>query len=211
MLARAQKSATIVPTSRLVLMAATFTSMRDSTLVRFLDGWQRGLKRLQRAHPARWRVRGMSDEEVRDALLLALFEAARAEPSLLLRRDAAFEHVRRELSSLRRRFRLAVTPVDFGELRLAERASSQEEQLAELQAERQRDRACARAESTLSRPQRQWLAAMKLAAEASGFFAASDELNLAAAARVRGLHRSSAQRAYVSLCAHFCAELARDG
>lgn len=166
--------------------------------------------RLQRSRPARWRVRGWSDEETRDALLLALFEAAREDASLIEQRDAAFERLTRELSALRARFRLPVTPVDFREVVLAERAPNQEDRLDELQLESVRRRAAARAEATLSRPQRRWLSAMKFAARSGGFFAASSELNLASAARARGLHRSSAQRAYASLRAHFSRELERD-
>jgi hypothetical protein len=205
-----KKNATIELVPHLELMTAFRTPAGDQALVGFFDAWQRSLTRLQRAQPARWRVRGLSDEEVRDALSLALFEAAREDARLIERREAAFERLTRELSALRARFRLQITPVDFREVVLAERAPSQEDRLDELQLEGVRQRAAARAEATLSRPQRQWLSAMKLAARGGGFFAASSELNLASAARVRGLHRSSAQRAYVSLQAHFSRELERE-
>ena len=80
----------------------------------------------------------------------------------------------------------------------------------ELQSEACRGLAAARAQSQLSRPQRRWLAAMKLAANGGGaFFKASQELNLSAAARVLQKNRSSAQRAYRELQAQFSRELQR--
>lgn len=184
-------------------------SQADGALVRFLDDSGRMLRRLQAAHPARWRVRGVSEEEVRDTLLLRLLEAAVADPSVIERRDVAFALIQTELAALRHRFRLPVTPLDFNEVAVAERAPTQEEQLGELEHERALREAAARAEATLSRPQRKWLSAMKLAARGGGFFASSQELNLAAASRACGQHRSSAQRAFGSLKAHFSRELTR--
>src|SRR5689334_11876610 len=50
----------------------------DAALVSYEAKWQRKLRRLQQAYPARWRVPGLSDEEVRDILTLRLIEAVRA-------------------------------------------------------------------------------------------------------------------------------------
>jgi hypothetical protein len=66
-----------------------------------------------------------------------------------------------------------------------------------------------RAEQALSRPQRQWLSALKLSARAGGFFESSAEPNLSAASRVLGRNRSSAQRAYGELQTRFGRELQR--
>jgi hypothetical protein len=49
----------------------------DEALVAYEAKWQRKLAKLQRAFPARWRVAGLSDEEVRDLLTLRLLEAVR--------------------------------------------------------------------------------------------------------------------------------------
>jgi hypothetical protein len=64
-----------------------------------------------------------------------------------------------------------------------------------------------RAEETLSRPQRTWLAAMKLSANAGAFFESSGNFNLAAASRVLTKDRSSAHRAFGELQSHFGQEL----
>jgi hypothetical protein len=56
-----------------------------------------------------------------------------------------------------------------------------------------------RAEASLSKPQRQWYAAMRMAANAGSFFEASGDLNLSAAARVLDKNRSSAQRAFAEI------------
>lgn len=66
-----------------------------------------------------------------------------------------------------------------------------------------------RAEQSLSRPQRRWLAALKLSARSGGFFQASAKPNLSAASRVLGKNRASAQRAYRELQARFSRELSR--
>jgi hypothetical protein len=65
-------------------------NITDRELVRFLDEWTRLLAKLQRRHPARWRVPGLSDEEVRDALTLRLLEAVRAGDQTVLGRDWGF-------------------------------------------------------------------------------------------------------------------------
>jgi hypothetical protein len=184
-------------------------SPNDRVLIRLLDAWSASLRRLQAAHPARWRVSGLSDDEVRDTLLLALFEAARNDPQLCDRYDDALALLKAELSALRRRFRLPIVTMDLFDSIQRERGPNQEDALAELEEGRLLDRAAARAEGSLSRPQRQWLAAMKLAARSGGFFATSHTLNLASASRARGLHRSSAARAFSSLQAHFARELSR--
>jgi len=117
--------------------------------------------------------------------------------------------VRLELRALRKSFRLATLPVDFAEAVSDCRAPSQEESFFELEAERSRNLAQARAEGQLSRPQRRWLSALKLSAHAGDFFAASAEPNLSAAARLLGKNRSSAQRSYRELQLRFGRELER--
>lgn len=75
----------------------------------------------------------------------------------------------------------------------------------------QRARALARerAERSLSRPQRAWLAALERSANAGAFFESSGLPNLSAASRVLGKDRSSAQRAYRELRGRFIEELNR--
>ena len=180
---------------------------KDDGLVAFLQGWQCSLRRLQRAHPARWRVPGLSDEEVRDALVLHLLETVRSDPSWSP--EQALLTLRRHLSVLRRNFRLSATPMDLSAAPLAHYEPDHEARYLELE-----ERAClveaAESASTgLSRPQRRWLSAFKLAANCGQFFAASNEPNLSAASRVLGRHRSSAQRAYSELQTHFRRERRR--
>jgi len=186
----------------------------DGALVRYEAKWQRKLRRLQQTFPERWRVAGLSDEEVRDILTLRLIEAVRqASPEELALarpgREWGLLLVQRELRALRRAFKLAATPVDFSETPIAMRELDQEEQLLLGESERLLLLAGQRAEQGLSRPQRQWLAALKLSARAGGFFAASAEPNLSAASRVLGKNRSSAQRAYRELRVRFSSELGR--
>lgn len=60
--------------------SANATKARDETsLVQYLKVWEHKVRKLQRRHPERWCVRGWSDEEVRDALTLHLFEAVQFE------------------------------------------------------------------------------------------------------------------------------------
>ncbi len=186
----------------------------DAALVAYQAKWARKLRRLQRAFPERWRVPGLSDEEVCDRLTLRLIEAVRrpAPAELELQRPGkewGLLIVRVELRALRKRFRLGALPVDFTEIKRDSGAPSQEERWLELEAERQRSQAEARAEERLSGPQRRWLAALKLSARAGNFFASSAEPNLSAAARILGKSRSSAQRCYRELQCRFGRELER--
>ena len=117
--------------------------------------------------------------------------------------------IKDHLAVLKRSFRLGAVATDFREEPARERAPSQEEQLLEHQADARRRLASERAYGQLSRPQRRWLAAMKLSANCGEFFASSGELNLSAASRVLQRHRSSAQRAYRELKEQFRRELTR--
>jgi hypothetical protein len=186
----------------------------DEALVAYEAKWQRKLAKLQRAFPARWRVAGLSDEEVRDLLTLRLLEAVRradAEELALARpgREWGLLVAQRELRALRKSFRLDVVLADLGEARLPSRAVSQEDAWLEHEAARSRGLAQARAERGLSKPQRRWLGAFKASAEQGAFFEASAEPNLSEPSRALGKHRSSALRAYRELQARFSAELAR--
>lgn len=179
----------------------------DDALVDYLRKWEGRLAYLQRTYPQRWRVPGLSAEEVRDALTLRLLETLREDPE---RGDErALGVARRHLGALRKSFRLAATPVDFNDAPVAERALTQEERCLELEATGRRAVAQERAEGALNRPQRRWLTAMKMAAARGEFFAASDDLNLSAASRLLGKNRSSAQRAYRELQRRFEDELRR--
>jgi hypothetical protein len=180
----------------------------DAALVRYQQKWERKLTRLQQACPQRWRVPGLSVEEVRDALTLRLIEVVRAEPERHHPHGRADKEwglviAEQQLAVLRRRFGRPVLLIDFDDAPLLPRPPSQEELL--LQAEDARERAVAEraAEGGLCDPQRRWLDALKDAANAGEFFASSDALNLSAASRRLGRHRSSAQRAYRELQAHF--------
>jgi hypothetical protein len=184
----------------------------DAALVAYEAKWRCKLRRLQRAFPERWRVAGLSDDEVRDLLTLSLIEALRnpkagvwdlARPG----KEWGLLVARQTLASLRKSFSLAATPSGFSEPPTRTYAPNQEEQWLEGEAERARALAQQRAEQALSRPQRQWLSAFKLSARAGGFFESSSEPNLSAASRVLGRNRSSAQRAYCELQARFGREL----
>jgi hypothetical protein len=186
----------------------------DDALVRYEAKWRRKVCRLQRTFPERWRVAGLSDEEVRDILTLRLIAAvrqARPDELALTRpgREWGLLIVQRELRVLRRAFKLPAVPVDFNQTPATLQALDQEERLLADEAERLLSVAGQRAEEGLSRPQRRWLAALKLSARSGGFFEASAEPNLSAASRVLGKNRSSAQRAYRELQARFSRELAR--
>ena len=184
----------------------------DGALVAYLAKWERRLSRLQKAHPERWRVPGLSEDEVRDALTLGLVEAIRAEAEAPAHarpgREWGLAVVLDRLASLRGAFRLEATPVDFREPpALRQREPTLEERWLAHEEEACRAEAREGAERTLSKPQRQWYAAMRLAARGGEFFEASDRLNLSAAARILGKNRSSAQRAYSELQARFAEEL----
>ena len=186
----------------------------DRALVAYEAKWQRRLRRLQQTFPERWRVAGLSNEEVRDSLTLRLIEAVRrASPEDLALARPGKEWglliAQRELRALRKSFRLGATPADFSEAPSFFHELNQEELLLAGEAERELGLAQQRAEQGLSRPQRQWLAALKLSARAGGFFESSAEPNLSAASRVLGKNRSSAQRAYRELKSRFGRELSR--
>lgn len=186
----------------------------DGALVQYEAKWQCKLRRLQQTFPQRWRVAGLSDEEVRDILTLRLIEAVRqgsVEELALARpgREWGLLIVQRELRALRRAFRLPAIPVDFSAVPVVLHELDQEERLLVAESERLFVAAGQRAEQSLSRPQRQWLAALKLSARAGGFFESSAEPNLSAASRVLGKNRSSAQRAYRELQVRFSNELGR--
>jgi hypothetical protein len=200
--ARALQNERIDQTERLA------AAVDDAALVAYQAKWRRKVVRLQRAFPARWRVPGLSDEEVCDRLTLRLIEAVRqpTPAELELQRPGkewGFLVIRSELGALRQRFRLPTLPVDFAEISRACGSPTQEERWLELETEGQRALAQARAEQKLSQPQRRWLQALKLSARAGNFFDASDEPNLSAAARIVGKNRSSAQRSYRELKLRF--------
>jgi hypothetical protein len=112
----------------------------------------------------------------------------------------------RHRAALRRSFRLEATPVDAFDL-VVDRAPTFEERTLEVEHEALLARASERAHETITGPQRRWLSAMKLAARFGEFFESSDRLNLSAASRILGKHRSSATRAYKELQEHFQDEL----
>jgi len=186
----------------------------DAALVRYEAKWQRKLQRLQRSFPERWRVPGLSDEEVRDRLTLRLVEVIRSptDPDWLLEREGKEWGLlvsRKELGELRRRHRLGACHADFSDLPAHLPSLTQEEQWLDAEAAQTRALAAARAEQSLTRPQRAWLAALKLAAAAGAVFDSSHEPNLSAAARLLGKNRSSAQRGYGELKARFARERMR--
>jgi hypothetical protein len=186
----------------------------DDALFSYQQKWERTLVRLQRAHPRRWRVAGLSDEEVRDALTLRLLELivvphegepSRGRPG----KPWGLCVAQTELSALRRSFRLAATPTDFDAAPALECAPNQEDRWLELEADQRRAVAGQRAQRHLNQPQRRWFAAMQHAAAEGEFFSSSDQLNLSAASRKLGKNRSSAQRAYRALQECFQRELGR--
>jgi hypothetical protein len=191
--------------------ARALAASSGPALARYQQKWDRTFARLQRAHPQRWRVAGLSDDEVRDALTLRLIELIVAPPADTPpgRPGKAFSRCVAEahLALLRRSFRLGALPTDFAASPVLERAPSLEERCIELEADQRRTLAGERAQHQLSRPQRRWLAAMQHAAANGEFFASSDQLNLSAAARQLGKNRSSALRAYGALQACFQREL----
>ena len=188
----------------------------DGALVSYQHKWERRLLRLQLRYPERWRVAGLSDEEVRDALTLRLLEVVRGDATAHASYARAGKEwgiwvMRQHLTTLRQSFRLAAIPTDFSADPVLEREPDQEQQLLELEAAACRGLAAERAQRQLSLPQRRWLAALKMAANCGQFFEASQEINLSAASRVLQRHRSSAQRAYRELRAQFSHELDKLG
>lgn len=186
----------------------------DAALVRYVRRWTRAITCWQRVHPARWAVPGLSPEEVRDALSLRLWEALAAGPVGELAycrvgRAWGLVVVASELRSLRRRFRLAATSVDFWATPVPERAPNQEECWLELEAERCRVLARRRALNRLTPALETWLDTFEAAARGGEFFCSSQALNLSAASRALGKNRSSALRAYRQLEHEFQRELER--
>ena len=88
-------------------------------------------------------------------------------------------------------------------------APNEEERLIDDEAAALRELARERATRSLSVPQRRWLAALTLSANAGAFFEASGKPNLSAASRVLGKDRSSAVRAFGELQHHFGRELGK--
>lgn len=197
--------------------------MRDAArvdgaaLVRYERKWALRLVRLQRAHPGWWRLPGLSDEELRDALTLRLIEAlvADSEPSARALEQEALARgkewglvvLERELRRLRAAFKLKIVLED--PVFEHQPAPGEEDRLLELETVRLRALAGENAERSLTRPQRKWLAALKVSARSGAFFEASGKPNLAAASRLVEKNRSSAQRAFGELSRHFARELAK--
>jgi hypothetical protein len=188
----------------------------DGALGFYHAKWRRRLFKMQRAYPERWRVRGLSTEEVQDLLTLRMLEAVRGDNedfSRLARAGSEWglQCVKRELLVLRRHFRVDAVPADPTEFRVRDSAQSQEEQWLEREQNCARELARARAVDGLSRPQRAWLKALGESADAGAFFSASSEPNLSAASRLLGKNRSSALRAYRELQGRFIREMKRIG
>jgi len=186
----------------------------DAALVAYEAKWRQKLRKLQRAQAGRWRVFGLSEEEVRDTLTLRLIELVRGEGALRAQyqrpgREWGLVCAQQHLRLLRKSFRLRVTVGDVAEEPRFGRARNQEEQCLEVEAERARTLAAQRAERSLGRAQRQWLAALKCSVQAGAIFQASERPNLSAASRLLGKDRSSAQRAYRELQGRFGRELRR--
>jgi hypothetical protein len=167
-------------------------------MIELQRAWDAKIRRMQRAHPARWHVRGWSDEEVRDDLTLRVLEHATCDETAIERA------VRERLNELRRTFRLRVHAV--AATPSWRNVPSDEERFIEREGDVARKSAGDRAERRLGAPQRKWLGAMRVAAERGEFFASSDDLNLSAAARVLGRDRSAAKRAWDVLRARFARE-----
>lgn len=212
------------PTTTEPQSSANATKTRDATsLVQYLKVWEHKVRTLQRRHPGRWCVRGWSDEEVRDALTLHLFEAVQSgdaprdtDGTMHSGGDAprdtddwAFALLARRVRELQRASRLNVAVMDLSDAPLLQREPSHEELHLELEDNSRRATAAERARENLNQPQRRWLAAMLWTANRGDFFEASDRLNLSAASRVIGKSRSSAARAYKELQSRFQEELER--
>ena len=184
----------------------------DAALVAYEAKWRRRLVRLQRVHPGRWRVPGLSEEEVRDQLTLGLIEAVRRLPEGEPGRagkEWGLVVLRGRLRALRRNFRLETVCASVDDTPLLPRPRSFEEQYLELEQELARALARERAQRSLSRIQRRWLDAFEQSVSAGAIFESSQEPNLSAAARLLGKDRSSAQRAYRELQSCFIREQER--
>ena len=184
----------------------------DAALVAYEAKWRGRLERLQRVHRGRWRVPGLSEEEVRDQLTLGLIEAVRVLPEGEPGRagkEWGLVVLRGRLRALRRSFRLDTVCASVDDPPLLSRPRSFEEQFLEREADMARDLARERAQRSLSRTQRRWLDAFERSVSAGAIFEASQQPNLSAAARLLGKDRSSAQRAYRELQSCFMREQER--
>ncbi|HET9929310.1 MAG TPA: hypothetical protein VFQ35_01425 [Polyangiaceae bacterium] len=182
----------------------------DAALVTYEAKWSARLERMQRTQPGRWSVREFSAEELRAELTLSLIE-------LVIARDDEFERYERAgrefgfsfllsaRAALRRKYRLRVELTE--PTVLADPVPTLEERLIAEQTRAVLGLAGAAAERALSRPQRRWLSALKLSANAGAFFESSGRVNLAAASRLLQKNRSSAKRAFAELQRQFQAEL----
>jgi hypothetical protein len=183
----------------------------DAALVAYLAKWTRRLASLQRAHPHRWRVRGLSEDELRDELTLRLLDAVRAKPEERAAhhragREWGLLFLARQRDLVRRGFRLNVVLTNPAPALDWTRPVTDEERLIGEQSAHALAVACARAEQGLTRPQRRWLSAMRTSAHDGSFFESSGKLNLAAVSRLLGKNRSSAIRAFDEIRERFARE-----
>lgn len=189
---------------------------RDA-LVFYTDKWRRRLEQLQRLRTSSWTIPNMTAEESIDQLELRLLEAvvrherfqSHARPGC----EWGFLFLAAEKDSLRRVGKVFAVNARTPHLcdLLGDAPLSAEEMLISVEDQRARERALREFESSLSRPQKKWLAAFRLAFGQGDTFATSGKLNLAHVARSLGKDRSSAQRAQKELKALFDRALARHG
>ncbi len=147
----------------------------DAGFVAYQKRWETKLTRLTKRYPERLSVPGLTHAEVRDMSSLRLLELVRtddescdvwAKPG----REWGLAVVQFHVRELRRQFRLHAEPMDFREpLPVMGRESDHEERFLEMESEQCRWSAQRRAEDALTRPQRAWLAALKLAANSAEF------------------------------------------
>lgn len=184
----------------------------DPALCAYEARWRARLRASMRKRPRYFQVPGLPDDEVLDALVLGLVEHVRGTRGPSAEHDDSEPAPRRPLElvlaeatvrELRRRFRLAATPIDFREVVVQSRAETPEEAMLDHEHVRRRERAARHAEAGLDPERRAWLEAFRRSANDGNFFAESGKPNLAAASRVLGKHRSTALRAYVELGHHF--------
>ncbi len=183
----------------------------DDALVAYERHWAKRLRRLQRAHPARWRIAGLSAEEVVDVLTLHLIEGVRDGAAMALQgrpgREWGLLRAEAHVRTLRRTFRLDATPVDLRAAPIVARTLDPEALWVEAEAERSLGAARSAAERALASNQRAWLDALRATVTEGEVFAASGKPNLTAASRRVGMNRSSALRAYRNLQQIFTAAL----
>ncbi len=167
--------------------------------------------RLEAEHPARWRIAGLSAEEVVDVLTLHLIEGVRDGAAMALQgrpgREWGLLRAEAHVRTLRRTFRLDATPVDLRAAPIVARTLDPEALWVEAEAERSLGAARSAAERALASNQRAWLDALRATVTEGEVFAASGKPNLTAASRRVGMNRSSALRAYRNLQQIFTAAL----